>query len=181
MMRRGARILLVFFCIQALALSHASAETAQKSKPETAEAEGETHMPAVGKPIVKDYCSSFADVASERRLMWIREDLKKEREKIEARIEELKKHSETLKTLIETRKAMQEKVKDSLLKLYLEVEPEAAAQQLAKLEPGTAAEILVRMNPKRSGEILSLMDPKKAASLVALLTLQTGTEKENKS
>ena len=133
------------------------------------------------KPIVKDYCSSFVDLAAERRLTRLNDALKQTRDDVNARIEELKIQAAELKSLIDTRKAMQEKVGESLLKIYVQVEPEAAAQQLSKLEPNTAAEILVKMNPKRSGEILTLMDPKKAAALVALLTLQTSPEKVPKS
>jgi flagellar motility protein MotE (MotC chaperone) len=121
------------------------------------------------------------DAAAERRLTRLNEALKKTRVDVDGRIEELKTRAAELKSLIDARKAMQEKVGESLLKIYTQVEPEAAAQQLSKLEPGTAAEILVKMNPKRSGEILSLMDPKKAASLVALLTLQASPEKVPKS
>jgi flagellar motility protein MotE (MotC chaperone) len=130
---------------------------------------------------VKDYCSSFVDTASERRLTRLNDALTKTRAEVDARIEELKAQAAELKSLIDARKAMQAKVGESLLKIYVQVEPDAAAQQLSKLEPGTAAEILVKMNPKRSGEILSLMDPKKAAALVALLTLQTSPEKVPKS
>lgn len=133
------------------------------------------------KPIARDYCSSFVDAAAERRVTRLNEALKQTREEVVARTAELREQSEVLKSLIDARKAMQAKVGESLLKIYTQVEPEAAAQQLSKLEPGTAAEILVKMNPKRSGEILSLMDPKKAASLVALLTLQTSPEKVPKS
>jgi len=144
-------------------------------------ADAATPVATAPKPIVKDYCSSFVDSAAERRLSEMNEALKRTRAEVDARLEELKAKSEELKLLIDTRKAMQDKVADSLLKIYLQVEPEAAAQQLSKLEPSTAAEILVKMNPKRSGEILSLMDVKKAASLVALLTLQTSPEKDPKS
>lgn len=149
----------------------------EAEKPKTEE----TSPQPPARPIARDFCSSFVDVAAERRLGRINEELNKTRVQLDARIEELKTRSAELKDLIETRKAMQSKVGDAILKIYLQVEPEAAAQQLAKLEPNTAAEILVKMNPKRSGEILSLMDAKKAASLVALLTLQTAPKEEPKS
>ena len=130
------------------------------------------------KPIAKDYCSSFVDAAAERRLARLADDLRKRRDELATKIEELKATSGELKVLIDTRKAMQDKVKESILKIYLQVEPEAAAQQLAKLEPTTAAEILAKMNAKRSGEILTLMEPKRAASLVAILTLQTRSRED---
>lgn len=165
--------------IPAILLAVAFGTCAARAEPAAAAPAEET--PAAPKPIVKDYCSSFVDAAAERRLTRLNEALKKTREDVDARIEELKTQAAELKSLIDARKAMQAKVGESLLKIYVQVEPDAAAQQLSKLEPGTAAEILVKMNPKRSGEILTLMDPKKAAALVALLTLQTSPEKVPKS
>jgi flagellar motility protein MotE (MotC chaperone) len=127
--------------------------------------------------VPEDFCSSFIDLATERRHARLNQELQRSRDLLAETILELDAKSEELKSLIATRKSMQDKVRDSILKIYLEVEPESAALQLARLEPSTAAEILVRMNAKRSGEILSLMEPKLAASLVALLTLQAQTEK----
>jgi flagellar motility protein MotE (MotC chaperone) len=130
--------------------------------------------------IAKDFCSSFLDVAAERRNARLIQDLQRNRDALAEAIEELDEKAAQLKTLIDVRKSMQEKVSDSILKIYLQVEPEAAAQQLTRLEPTTAAEILLRMNAKRSGEILTLMEPKRAASLVAILTLQTPPNEETK-
>lgn len=171
---KGTRVSVLMVGVLSLFLS----QTSLRAEEQAAEEPTPTIAP---KPIVKDYCSSFVDSAAERRLTEMNEALKRTRDEVDARLKELKSKSEELKSLIDARKAMQDKVADSLLKIYLQVEPEAAAQQLSKLEPGTAAEILVKMNPKRSGEILSLMDVKKAASLVALLTLQTSPEKDPKS
>jgi flagellar motility protein MotE (MotC chaperone) len=150
-------------------LSYAFAE--QKDKENPTVQTGDT------APVPKDFCSSFIDLAAERRNARLVKDLQQKQEALTKAIQELDAKSQELKALIATRKAIQEKVSDSILKMYLQVEPEAAAQQLARLDTSTAAEILLRMNAKHSGEILTLMEPKRAASLVAILSFQANPKK----
>jgi flagellar motility protein MotE (MotC chaperone) len=153
-------------------ISVLSPSMAEKSEPINQSPQG-----GEAATVPKDFCSSFIDLAAERRNSRLIADLQRSREALAEIMRELDSKSQELKMLIATRKSLQDKVSDSLLKIYLQVEPEAAAQQLARLDPLTAAEILVRMSAKRSGEILTLMEAKRAASLVALLTVQAGQEK----
>jgi flagellar motility protein MotE (MotC chaperone) len=151
--------------------------------PAFAEQKATTNLPvrqSETAPVAKDFCSSFIDLAAEMRNARLANDLQQRREALAEVIQELDAKSQELKALITLRKSMQDKVSDAILKIFLQTEPEAAAQQLSRLDPPTAAEILVRMNAKRSGEILTLMEPKRAASLVTLLAAQTSQKKEDK-
>jgi flagellar motility protein MotE (MotC chaperone) len=125
------------------------------------------------KPPV-DFCRAFANKAAEARLARQSRQLADVKAKIEEQLLVLEQKTTALGQWIEKRDRIRAAVSDGLVKMYANVEPDVAAQQLRKLDVETAAEVLQRLNPKVSGEILSAMDVNFAGRILQLMAKDAG-------
>lgn len=124
------------------------------------------------KPI--DYCRVFGSKAAEARQARQVEDLLKMKTGIEQQLLILDEKTKVLSEWLDKRSKIRERVSESLVKIYSNVDAEVAAQHLQKLDVDTASEVLQRLNPKVSGEIMSAMEVKFASALVALMVNDAG-------
>lgn len=116
-----------------------------------------------------DFCQSFADKAAESRLLRQKLELLELKSKVEEQVLALGQKTKELQDLTAKRDANRAAVSASLVKIYTNVEPDVAAQQLEKLSVEMASEVLQRLSPKISGEIVTAMDVKLASRIVKLM------------
>ena len=126
-----------------------------------------------------DFCQSFGDKAAESKLLRHKQELIELKSKIEEQLSNLEARTKQLQDLTTKREEYRAAVSESLVKIYTNVEPEVAAQQLEKLSIEMASEVLQRLNPKISGEIVTAMDVKLASRVVKLMLANAAaTEKK---
>jgi flagellar motility protein MotE (MotC chaperone) len=116
-----------------------------------------------------DLCQSFANKAAESKLLRNKQELLELKSKIEEQLVKLEEKTKQLQDLTAKRDEYRAAVSASLVKIYTNVEPEIAAQQLEKLSVEMASEVLQRLSPKISGEIVTAMDVKLASRIVKLM------------
>jgi flagellar motility protein MotE (MotC chaperone) len=121
-----------------------------------------------------DLCRSFAKKAAETKLARQNNELLLIKSKIEEQLLVLDQKTKLLDQWVSKRDTIRAAVSDRLVKIYSNVEPEIAAQQLQKLDAEMASEVLQRLNPKTSGEIVSAMDVTFASKLVKLMSMDAG-------
>lgn len=128
----------------------------------------------------EDFCRSFGNKAAEAKLLRHKQELTDLKSKIEEQLTQLEAKTKKLQDLTTKRDEYRAAVSESLVKIYTNVEPEVAAQQLEKLSFEMASEVLQRLNPKISGEIVTAMDVKLASRIVKLMFANaSATEKKN--
>jgi flagellar motility protein MotE (MotC chaperone) len=128
-----------------------------------------------------ELCRSFADKAAESKTARQRNELLKLKVDIEAQLATLDQKTKSLEAWIGKRDAIRTAVSSSLVKMYTNVEPEIAAQQLQKLDAKTTAELLQRLSAKQSGEIITAMDATFASSVLKIMLIDASkmaTKKE---
>jgi flagellar motility protein MotE (MotC chaperone) len=130
-------------------------------------------LPDLSGATSNDLCRSFANKAAESRLARHKQELIDLKLKVEEQLLLLEVKTKQLELLTAKRDEMRAAVSTSLVKMYTNVEPDIAAQQLEKLGLEPASEILQRLNPKISGEIISAMDAKFASKVVKLMLVST--------
>jgi flagellar motility protein MotE (MotC chaperone) len=121
----------------------------------------------------KDFCRSFADKAAESKLLRHKQELLDLKAKIEEQLSALKEKTQHLEELTAKRNEYRSAVSASLVKIYTNVEPDIAAQQLEKLSVEMASEVLQKLSPKISGEIVTAMDVKLASKVVKLMLINS--------
>jgi flagellar motility protein MotE (MotC chaperone) len=132
--------------------------------------------------LASDYCESFANVASELRSRRQKDELDKMEKAITSKLAEVTARTEELKATITARDEMLKLASDELLKIYTQMDAEAAARQLEKIDAKTAASVIRRLKPKLASDILSAMDIKRASSLVQAIANQNAAiEADDKS
>jgi flagellar motility protein MotE (MotC chaperone) len=137
-------------------------------QPSSAEAEPLVSNAAVTQNET-DFCRAFSDKAAEAKLQRHKKGLLDLEAKINEQLLVLDQKTKQLKELTAKREEYRSAVSSSIVKIYSNVEPEVAAQQLEKLSVEMASEVLQRLNPKISGEIVTAMDVKLASKIVKLM------------
>jgi flagellar motility protein MotE (MotC chaperone) len=132
-----------------------------------ATARAENTMPPI------DLCRSFADKVAESRAMRHKKELLQLKADIEQQLSALELKTKYLNELASKRDEMRAAVSASLVKIYSNVEPEAAAKQLEKLNVDMISEVLQRLSPKISGEIITAMDVKLASKVVQVMLMKS--------
>jgi flagellar motility protein MotE (MotC chaperone) len=124
-----------------------------------------------------DFCRAFANRAAQTKLQNQKNELLQLKSQIEEQLLTLNQKTRELENLVAQRDAHQKAVSNSLVKIYSNVEPEIAAQQLEKLGVEMASEVLQRLNPKISGEIVTAMDVKLASRVVKVMLTKASNQK----
>ena len=127
-----------------------------------------------------ELCRTFADKAAESKTAHQRSELLKLKEEIEAQLLKLDEKTKNLESWIDKREAIQASVSSSLVKMYTNVEPEIAAQQLQKLDVMTSSALLQRLNAKQSGEIVTAMDVVFASKVLKVMLTDAAKIATNK-
>ncbi|WP_157016395.1 MotE family protein [Mesorhizobium xinjiangense] len=118
---------------------------------------------------VRAFCSNIADAARDRRYAVQAgqlEDLKKE---IDARMTELETKRSEYEQWLERRNKVIEQAKESLVGIYAEMRPDAAAERMEAMDAALAAAILMKLKERQAGGILNEMAAPAAARLTGVI------------
>lgn len=115
------------------------------------------------------YCVNIATAAADARIAWQKAKLAEKEKEIGKRIAALEAKAAEYKEWLKRRDEFARKATETLVQIYAQMEPDAAALQLAAMREETAAAILVKLDPQASGAILTEMQPGKGARLTGTI------------
>jgi flagellar motility protein MotE (MotC chaperone) len=122
-----------------------------------------------GSDLARGYCANIAGTAAEARIALQRAKLAEAEKAIGYRITALETKTAEYKAWVDRRDQFLKRATDSLVKIYTQMEPDAASLQLAAMDEETAAALLVKLEPQNASAILNEMAPEKAARLTATI------------
>lgn len=122
-----------------------------------------------GSDLARGYCVSIADVAADARIAWQKSKLVELEKQVGERIAALEAKTAEYKAWVERRDQFLKRVTETLVKIYAQMEPDAAALQLVSMDEETAAALLTKLGPQGASAILNEMQPDKAARLAATI------------
>ena len=134
---------------------------------------------AQGSDLARGYCANIAGTAAEARLALQRAKLAEAEKAIGYRLTALEAKTAEYKTWVERRDQFLKRATDALVKIYTQMEPDAASLQLASMDEETAAALLVKLEPQNASAILNEMAPEKAARLTATIAGSVRMPKPN--
>jgi flagellar motility protein MotE (MotC chaperone) len=132
-----------------------------------------------GSDLARGYCANIAGTAAEARIALQRAKLAEAEKAIGYRITALEVKTAEYKTWVERRDQFLKRATASLVKIYTQMEPDAASLQLAAMDEETAAALLVKLEPPNASAILNEMVPEKAARLTATIAGAVRVPKPN--
>lgn len=118
---------------------------------------------------VEQYCTNVRDKASEARFLWQHKQLKELGQKLEKKIAELEERTKEYKKWYDLRNKFSKLAKEKLVKVYSQMRPDAAAEQLATMPEATAAAIVFKLKTRQASVILNEMDTQKAARISMII------------
>lgn len=122
---------------------------------------------------VERYCLNIADQAQDARLAMQQEQLKALEGQIEVKIGELEAKRAEYQKWLEERQAFLESASTVVIDIYAQMDPEAAAAQLARIDRESAASVLVRLKSRQASDILTEMSSETAALLAGIIVEKT--------
>jgi len=132
-----------------------------------------------GSDLARGYCANIAGTAAEARIALQRAKLAEAEKAIDYRITALETKTAEYKAWVDRRDQFLKRATDSLVKIYTQMEPDAASLQLAAMDEETAAALLVKLEPQNASAILNEMAPEKAARLTATIAGAVRVPKPN--
>jgi len=122
-----------------------------------------------GSDLSRGYCANIAVAATDARIALQKMKLAEVEREITKRIATLEAKTAEYKAWVERRDEFLKRATNSLVKIYAQMEPDAAAQQLVSMDEETAASLLMKADPQNASAILNEMPPDKAARLTATI------------
>ena len=122
-----------------------------------------------GSDLARGYCAGIANSAAEARIALQKAKLAEMEQQIGRRIATLEAKSAEYKSWVERRDEFLKRATTSLVKIYTQMEPDAAALQLVAMDEETAASLLLKLDPQAASAILNEMAAEKAARLAATI------------
>jgi flagellar motility protein MotE (MotC chaperone) len=119
---------------------------------------------------IQKFCSNVVDPAREQRYLSQKQELEQLQADVNQRLTELETRKTEYQDWIKRRDDFMAKAEDSIVGMYKNMKPDAAAPLLAELDSEISAAILLKLAPKQSGLILANMDAVKAAELTRILS-----------
>jgi len=119
--------------------------------------------------LVETYCTNIADAARDARYGQQRQQLELLEAELQQRMDALDQKIAAYQSWVARRNAFIEKARDTLVRVFATMKPEAAARQLAEVEEETAAAILSKLVPRTASAILGDMEPSRAARLAQVM------------
>jgi len=137
--------------------------------PAVALAQDPGDKPVAGSKASESYCRNIASAAADARMEWqkgiiaaLEADLEKRTHQLEAKMAEYQKW-------LARRDEFAAKAQESLVGIYAQMKPDAAAAHLAAMEEEVAAAILTKLGVRKSSAIMNEMASAKAARLSATI------------
>jgi flagellar motility protein MotE (MotC chaperone) len=165
---------LVAACIATASLIAADAAWARP-----AEAEGAEGAPEGEGSAVQRYCSNIRDAAADARFAWQMAALRDLEKQVDERIAALDARQAEFEDWLRRREEFAARAKETLVAVYANMRPDAAAQQLAILEDEEAAAVLTNLVPRTASAVMNEMEPERAAQLA--IAMAGPPEKEDET
>ena len=118
---------------------------------------------------VQRYCTNVRDIASEARFLWQHKQLQELGDKIDKKIAELEERTKEYKKWYDLRNKFSNLAREKLVKVYSQMRPDAAAEQLATMPETMAAAIVFKLESRKASIILNEMDTQKAARISIII------------
>ncbi len=115
------------------------------------------------------YCSNLGDAASDARFALQSRALEEMRVKLEVQVTALETKRAEYESWLKRREEFAAQAEASVIAIYSQMRPDAAALQIAVMDPGAAAAILAKLPPRTASAILNEMEPVVAAQLTATI------------
>ncbi|MEM8649947.1 MAG: MotE family protein [Pseudomonadota bacterium] len=129
------------------------------------------------EPEKLSYCVNIHEDAKEARSAILKERLIALEMNVDDKLEKLEKRIAVLKKWTKKREDFLVAANESLVQIFQNMRPDAAALQFTEMGPGMAAAIISKLEPKYSSAILTEMKPSDAAKIALVLTNLMGMEK----
>lgn len=136
---------------------------AEQKRPAGASAED---TGALGNDI-KQFCLNNAAAAGDARIAWQTSKLRELEKEINQRLAELDSKKAQLAEWMRKRDEAVKKANATVIAIYAQMKPSAAAQNLAAMEDTIAAAIIANLSPRAASAILNEMEPSRAAQLTS--------------
>ncbi len=115
------------------------------------------------------YCKNIANQAADARYARQAEALAAMTKALDDRIAALEAKRADYEKWVSRREDMLKRADDSVVAIYSQMRPDAAAQQIAVMDQEAAAAILAKLQPRTASAILNEMDPTTAAQLTNVM------------
>lgn len=115
------------------------------------------------------YCGNITDAAADARFALQAKTIEEMRAQLEEQVAALEAKRAEYEAWLKRREEFAAQAEESVVAIYSQMRPDAAALQVAVMEPGSAAAILAKLNPRTASAILNEMDPAAAAQLTATI------------
>ena len=125
----------------------------------------------------KRFCAGIIDEARERRYAIKQRELEELGEKIAMRVESLKARQAEYESWVKRRDDFMAQASQTLVDIYTNMRPDAAALRLERLNDGLVASILMKMPVKGASTVLNEMKSKKAAAVTAVIAASGQSKK----
>jgi flagellar motility protein MotE (MotC chaperone) len=174
-----SHILGIAFLAVVLAASVASAEDAKPAKAVVA-------APAPAKAAAPEdnaslYCKNIANVAADARYARQADSLAAMTDELNKRVDALEKKRAEYEEWVKRRQDFLKKADESVVAIYSQMRPDAAAQQIAVMDEEAAAAILSKVSPRVASAILNEMDAGAAAHLTSVMAGLPADTKKGKT
>lgn len=141
---------------------------AEQKKPDAARAADST---SPGNDI-KQFCLNNAAAAGDARIAWQISKLRELDKEINQRLAELDAKTAQLGEWVRKRDEVMKKATGTVVAIYAQMKPSAAAQNLSAMEDSVAAAIIAKLPPRAASAILNEMEPSRAAPLTSGMASQ---------
>jgi flagellar motility protein MotE (MotC chaperone) len=160
--RAGLAVSALALLVLAAPLAVQAAE-APKDRPGVAAAPGE------GGDNASLYCRNIANAAADARYARQTQSLAAMEKELDDRIAELEKKQAEYQQWVQRREDFLAKADESVVAIYSQMRPDAAAQQIAVMDEEAAAAILAKVSPRIASAILNEMEATAAAHLTNVM------------
>jgi flagellar motility protein MotE (MotC chaperone) len=128
------------------------------------------------------YCRNIVNAAADARYARQVDALAAMDKQLSDRIDALEKKRAEYETWVKRREELLRKADESVVAIYSQMRPDAAAKQIAVMEEESAAAILSKLSPRIASSILNEMDARTAARLTNVIAgLSTAAKQVAKS
>jgi len=131
--------------------------------------ESETAPTAAADENAELYCRNIANAAADARYQRQVDALTALERRLDERIAALEAKRAELEDWIQRRDDFLAKADESVVAIYSQMRPDAAAGQIAVMDPEAAAAILSKLTPRTASAILNEMDATTAAYLTSVM------------
>jgi flagellar motility protein MotE (MotC chaperone) len=121
---------------------------------------------------IKQFCVNNAAAAGDARIAWQTSKLRELEKEINQRLAELDAKKAQLVEWMRKRDEAMKKANATVIAIFAQMKPVAAAQNLSAMEDTMAAAIIAQLSPRAASAILNEMEPSRAVQLTSGMASQ---------